>query len=87
MVVGLQADGTSRSGLPTLRARLQEIAGTGGTCTIGIPPEIGSVTAAARANADGGHGAPLAIVDGAAVIRLLPGEVVQLVLDAALRRR
>ncbi|MDX6573648.1 MAG: hypothetical protein QOC86_2804, partial [Gaiellales bacterium] len=87
MVVGLQADGTCRSGGPTLRVRVQEIAGTGGTCTIGIPPEIGSVSAAARANADGGHGAPLAIVDGAAVVPLRAGEVVQVVLDAALGRR
>ena len=32
MVVGLQADGTCPSGVPTLRVRVQEIAGTGGAC-------------------------------------------------------
>jgi alpha-mannosidase len=87
MVVGLQADGTSHDGVPTLRVRLQEIAGTGGTCAIAVPPAIGAVTGAWRARSDGGRGEPLGVAGGVAHADLAASEVLQIVLDVQVRRR
>jgi alpha-mannosidase len=87
MAVGLQTDATSRDGTPTLRVRLQEIGAAGGACTVSVPPEIGRVTGAWRAAADGGRGEPLPVADGAVTLALLPSEVAQLVLDVQVQRR
>ena len=83
MVIGLQADGTSRDGRPALRVRIQEIGGAGGACTLGVPAAIGAVAGAWRAAPGGERGEPLPVVDGAALVELVPAEVAQV----AARRR